>query len=160
MLAFLLYIHAQGSHSWKHALMKAAQSQSGVLLVFGLRKKKQRRLVYCQIEVFRGFTCFHSEMWKLLHRGIIVLMKKDTTWLVWLRVEAMKCLISTLCIYDLLFGLWCDTVVAFFIVWHVYMGKIQSVKQGKLLLDFIFFSPPYRICNLAFLFNRFLNLKS
>lgn len=53
-------------------------STASVWCAFGIwfEEKKQRRLVHCQIEVFWVFLCFHSEMWKLLHRGIIVLMKK------------------------------------------------------------------------------------
>lgn len=39
MLAFLLYIHAHGTHSSKHALNKATQPQSAVPLVFGLEKR-------------------------------------------------------------------------------------------------------------------------
>lgn len=74
-------------------------------------------------------------MWTLLHRGIIVLVRKRHH-SVGLRVEAMKSLLSYIkfmYLYELLFGLWCDTMVAF-IVWHFYMGKMQkSAKQGHLL---------------------------
>lgn len=94
-------------------------------------------------------------MWKLLHRGIIVLVRKRHH-SVGLRVEAMDMsYIKFMYLYELLFGLRCDTVVAFFIVWHFYMGKLQSAKQGNLLLNFCFSgadefysSLPYRMCNL------------
>lgn len=77
-------------------------------------------------------------MWKLLHRGIIVSVRKRHH-SVGLRVEAMKCLMSYIkfmYLNELMVGLWCDTMVAFFIVWHFYMGQIQSAKQGHLLFDF------------------------
>lgn len=62
-----------------------------------------------------------------------------------LRVEAMKLclyrfLILSLCIYELCFGLWCDTEVAFIIASHfdTGWGKVQNARQGNLKLFFYF----------------------
>lgn len=139
MLTFLLYIHAHTAENMH--LIKAAQPQSGVLLVFGLNKNKRGDCgsfivrVKCFFLLF--FFNFHSEMWTLLHRGIIVLVRKRHH-LVDLRVEAMKCLISSfVSVWTVV--LVCDVTPWLpFIVWHFYMGKMQSAKQGNLLFNFCF----------------------
>ncbi len=94
-----------------------------------------KKKVHCQSEVF---LCFHSEMWKLLYRGIIVLVRKRHH-SVGLRVEAMNMsYITFMYLYELLFGLRCDTVVAFFYCMTLLYGKITKCKAGKFALEFLF----------------------
>lgn len=82
------------------------------------------RVVHCWS--FKVFLCFHSEMWKLLHMGIIVFVRKRHH-SVGLRVEAMTCLISRLCINMnyVWFLMWHNGSLFIFIIWHVYMEKYK-----------------------------------
>lgn len=59
--------------------------------------------------------------------------------LVGLRVEAMNMsYIEFMYLYELLFGLRCDTMVAFFYCVTLLYGKNTKCKAGKFALEFLF----------------------
>lgn len=118
-------------------LVKAARS----CVLFGVWVEKRGTSGSHSLSEWSVFLCFHSEMWKLLHRGIIVFSEEKTP-LSWFkgRSNEMSYVLDQVCV-SMIWTLFlvCDTMVAFFfIVWHFYMGKIQSAKQGNLRLTFCF----------------------
>lgn len=132
LLSLCTYMHMfNGTHTHQENmhLLKAA-SVWCAFSVFGFKKEKwdsgSRSLSEWSV-----FLCFHSEMWTLLHRGIIVWARKRHH-LVGLRVEAMICLISSLCI----FINYCDTMVAFFFCMTRLYGKNTKCKAGTFALWF------------------------
>lgn len=150
MLAFLLYIHAHSTHSRNMHLIKAAQPQSGVLLVFGLKKGGIWVLFIVRVKCF--FLMFSFRNVKVAAQGHYCVSEEKTP-LGWFKGRSNEMsYMEFMYLYELLFGLWCDTVVAFFIVWHFYMGKIQSAKQGNLLFTCCFsgadelYSSLYTVC--------------
>lgn len=135
-----LYIHTctcLTAHKAEYMhLMKAIHPWFCVLLVLGLEKRGTVGLVHCQSEVF---LCFHSENVKVAAQGHYFDSEEKTPhrWFKG-RSNEMSYVLQMSYIkfmyqwYELYFGLWCDTTVAFFkIVWHFYMVKNTKCKAGK-----------------------------
>lgn len=137
MLALLLYIHAHGTHSSKHALNKS--SSASVWCAFGIWVEKRGESGSCPLlsEVF-FFFMFSFRNVKVAAQGHYCVSEEKTP-LGWFKGRSNEMsYIEFMYLYELLFGLWCDTVVAFFIVWHFYIGKNIKCKAGKFALYFLF----------------------
>lgn len=97
-------------------------------------------LIHCQSKVFFMFSFRNVNVAAQGHYCVSVRKRHHS---VGLRVEAMKCFESyrCLCIYELLFGLSCDTVVAFFLLYDIFIWEKYKVQSRE-------------ICSLIFVFQE------
>lgn len=130
------YIHTAHTAENMHLIK---QLSLNLLCFWYLGWKKRGDAGSCSLSEWSVFLCFHLEMWKLLHRGIIV--SEEKTPLGWFKGRSNE---ISYVLYQVYVSIW--TIVWFvmwhhgslFFVWHLYMGKIQSAKQGNLLFNFCF----------------------
>lgn len=119
-------------------LVKAARS----CVLFGVWVEKRGTSGSHSLSEWSVFLCFHSEMWKLLHRGIIVFSEEKTP-LSWFkgRSNEMSYVLDQVCV-SMIWTLFlvCDTMVAFFFYCMTLLyGKNTKCKAGKFALNFLFF---------------------